>query len=526
MTDRLRNLPWWGRTSLAALAGVVASFGYQPFAWWPALIVAVGALTLLTLPAPSWWQAALAGMVFGLGFYLLGIRWMTAIFVEALFGLAALEACFYAVLAVLIRLAGRTRLWPLLIAGCWLLVEYLFSHYPAEGFPWLRLGYAVIDSPLVGLLPLVGVPGAGFAMALIGQLVAWTALSAVSLRRRLLGLATAAAVLLTGLVGFAVPEGTAQGSVSVGYVQGNAPGGGIYGLGQPRTITRNHTVETERLAARIAAGELPKPDFVVWPENGTDLDPFLDFETNTLVRQAVAAVDVPVLIGTITSGPGTNERQTAAIVWDPVKGAQARYNKRNLVPFGEWVPLRSFLEPLFPVVSYVGAQSIPGTGPGVLDVVLPDRTVKVGDLICWELAYDATVHDTVTGGGMLNVVQSSNAMYVGTPQVAQQFAINRVRAAELRRDMLVVTTTGTSGLIRPDGSVAFTLPEFTNASGVVELPLRSGLTPAAQWSSTMELAGAGLTALALLLIGWRQRGRKPAGSVRQNEKVEANQEST
>lgn len=533
VTDRLRAVPWWARSSLAAVTGAAGSLGFAPVSWWPVLILSVAVLTLLALPAPNWWHAALSGAFFGLGMYVIGIRWMSVVFVEAVFGLSGLLALYLAGCMVLLRLAGRTRFWPPLAAGCWVLVEYLFSRYPYGGFPWLRLGYTVIDSPLAGLLPLIGVPGASFALALVGQLVAWTVLDADNLRRRVLGLAAALLVLVIGSLGALVPAGAEQGTVNVGYVQGNAPGGGIYGLGEPRTITRNHVAETQRLAARIQARQVAKPDFVVWPENGTDLDPFRDAQTNQLVKTAVAAVNLPVLIGTITDGPGPNERQTAALVWDPATGPQARYDKRNLVPFGEWVPARSLLEPLFPIVAYVGAQSIPGIGPGVLDVQLPDRTVKVGDLICWELAYDATVHDTVLAGGQVNVVQSSNAMYVGTGQVAQQFAITRARAAELRRDILVVTTTGTSGLIRPDGSVAFTLPEFQPASGVVELPLRSGLTPAVMFSGALELFIMWITVAALVWVTWRHRGAAGTGAVRgrgrspvrQNGRVEASQET-
>ena len=510
MTDRLRTLPWWVRSSLAAMAGATASLGFAPVGWWPLLITCVAVLSLLAVTAPSARQAALGGLFFGLGLYLIGIRWMTVIFVEAMVGLAALEAAFMALLGALLQVAGRSRWWPLLAAGSWLLVEYLFSHFPFEGFPWLRLGYTVIDSPLAGLLPLVGVPGAGFALALVAQLLAWTLLRTGSQGRRLVGVGAAVLVGVSGTLGLLVPAGAEQGFVTVGYVQGNAPGGGIFGLGQPRTITRNHVAETERLAAKIASGQVPRPDFVVWPENGTDMDPFLDAQTNQLVRQAVAAVNLPVLVGTITDGPGDNQRQTAAVVWDPVTGPQARYDKRNLVPFGEWVPLRGLLEPLFPVVAYVGAQSVPGTVPGVLPVGLAGRTADVGDLICYEVAFDSTVHDTVLAGAQLNVVQSSNAMYVGTAQVPQQFAITRTRAAELRREILVVTTTGTSGLIRPDGSVAFTLPEFEAASGVVQLPLRSGATPAVWLSGWLELAGFWITAAALVTVTWRDRARTAA----------------
>ncbi len=522
VTDRLRALPWWARSSLAALAGAAATLGFAPTGWWPVLILAVAALTLLALPAPSGRQAAGAGFCFGLGWYLTGITWMSVIFVQATVALAALEACYLALLGLLLRLAGRSRAWPVLAAGSWLVVEYLIDNVPFGGFPWLRLGYTTIDSPLAGLLPLVGVPGAGFAVALVAQLLARTVLVAGA-RGRLAAALAALVVLLSGLLGLLVPAGAEQGGVRVGYVQGNAPGGGIYGLGEPRTITRNHVAETRRLAARVAAGELPPPDFVVWPENGTDMDPFRDAQTGQAVRSAVDAVGVPLVVGVITENPAAYERQTTALVWYPNTGPGARYDKRNLVPFGEWVPLRSLLEPLFPVVRYVGAQSVPGVGPGVLPIELPGRQVLVGDLICYEVAYDATVHDTVRGGAQVNLVQSSNAMYVGTRQVPQQFAITRARAAELRREILVVTTTGTSGLIRPDGTVAFTLPEFQPASGVVELPLRTGLTPAASYSQGFELAGLAVTLVALARTGWRSR--RHSRRVRQNGPSEPTQET-
>jgi apolipoprotein N-acyltransferase len=304
---------------------------------------------------------------------------------------------------------------------------------------------------------------------------------------------------VSGVVGSLYRRATAGRPVNVGYVQGNAPGGGIYGLGEPRSITRNHLAETRRLSTRVAAGELPAPEVVIWPENGTDMDPLRDAPTGLLVRAAVADAGVPLMLGTISDGPEPRQRQTTSLVWDPVTGPGATYHKRNLVPFGEWVPYREVLEPLFPVVAYVGAQSVPGTGPGVLAVPSSQGGLRLGTMICYEVAFDETVHQTVTGGAEVLVVQSSNAMYVGTGQVHQQFAITRARAAELRRDILVVTVTGISGLIRADGSTAFTLPEHQPASGVVTLQISDVITPAAAIGGWLEPAGALLAAAGLAL---------------------------
>ena len=85
-----------------------------------------------------------------------------------------------------------------------------------------------------------------------------------------------------------MPTVEQAGTVNVGWVQGGAPGGGIYGLGPARTITRNQTRETYALMDEVDAGRLPRPSFIVWPENSTDLDPRYDFQTHSLVGSSVS----------------------------------------------------------------------------------------------------------------------------------------------------------------------------------------------------------------------------------------------
>ncbi|HWI00455.1 MAG TPA: apolipoprotein N-acyltransferase, partial [Propionibacteriaceae bacterium] len=202
------------------------------------------------------------------------------------------------------------------------------------------------------------------------------------------------------------------------------------------------------------------------------------------------------------------ERQTSALWWDPERGITARYDKRDLVPFGEWIPFRDQLLPLLPILHEVGAQSVAGTEPGVLRVALGDRTIAVGDVICFELAYDKTVYSALTGGAQLLLVQSNNATYGGTGQIEQQFAITRARAMEARREIAVATTNSVSGLIDAQGRIVVRTDEFTSASTVVAMPLRSQITPAVRLAPWIDrlLAAAGLLCCLLAAAGVRGVG--------------------
>jgi apolipoprotein N-acyltransferase len=214
--------------------------------------------------------------------------------------------------------------------------------------------------------------------------------------------------------------------------------------------------------------------------------------------------------------------------WDPQRGVLATYHKQNLVPFGEWIPFRKQLLPLIPLLEETGAQSVPGTQPGVLSVPVGSRAVKIGDVICFELAYDSTVYQTITHGAQVSMVQSNNATYGGTGQIEQQFAITRARAMEARREIAVATTNSVSGLIDRDGRVVRRTDEFTAAGFVATLPLRSALTPALTVGPWLEaalalLALAGVAAGVAVGAPGRRRGGEsgrrlePDPDLRENE---------
>ena len=505
------------RVVVVLLAGVALGLSWQPYGLWPLLGVGIPAFTLAVRGMRPRVAFGL-GYLFGLIMLTLAVSWVHVLgtWVAAL--LIIFMALYFGLLGLALTWVSRLRWWPLAAACCWVLIEYAYSRIPFGGFGWTRIAYAAVDTPLAGFLPIIGVAGVSFVVALLGQLIAWIVLTVWTARqgrpvRRSHAVIAAVTAVSLVLIGLALrlyqvePAVTPAGSVRVGIVQGNIPGRGIEAMGRARSVTNNHLSETIHLMTRARLGEVPEPDFLLWPENSTDIDPTVDQLTKLTVQAAADVADRPILVGAVMQGPGVDERQTAALWWDPDRGVTARYDKQNLVPFGEWIPFRAELLPLIPLLEQVGAQSVPGTRPGVLDVTVDGRPIKIGDAICFELAYDQTMYRALTGGAQVSMVQSNNATYGGTGQIEQQFAITRARAMESRREIAVATTNSISGFITRDGSVVTRTQEFTAQSMVVEMPLRSALTPAirvAPWLERGLALVALLGCLAAVLAGIRQ----------------------
>ena len=203
---------------------------------------------------------------------------------------------------------------------------------------------------------------------------------------------------------------------------------------------------------------------------------------------------MPVLVGAVLDGPGPDHVSNTGIVWDPRTGPGARYVKRHPVPFGEYIPFRAELTGLISRLDQIPRDFYAGHRPGNLTV----GPARVGDVICFEVAYDGLVRDVVRGGAQVLVVQTNNATYNGTGQPYQQMAMSRLRAVETGRDVLVAATSGISAVVGPDGTVAQQAPEKVARTLVAEVPLRDRQTLATRLGFWPEwlLAAAGLAAAA------------------------------
>jgi apolipoprotein N-acyltransferase len=245
----------------------------------------------------------------------------------------------------------------------------------------------------------------------------------------------------------------------VAIVQGNVPRLGFDFNEQRRAVLDNHVAGTLDLARRVAAGEVRQPDLVIWPENASDIDPLQNPDASSRISEAAAAIHAAILVGAVLDGPG-NAARNVGIVWQPGIGATDMYVKRHPVPFAEYVPLRSLARMVSSEVDRVSSDFVAGDRPGVLRL----GPATVGDVICFEVADDAVVRDTVTGGAQLLVVQTNNATF-NVAEARQQLAMVRLRAVEHGRDSLMASTVGVSGFVTADGQVhqatAFNAPAVT-----------------------------------------------------------------
>jgi apolipoprotein N-acyltransferase len=311
-------------------------------------------------------------------------------------------------------------------------------------------------------------------------------------------LTLAVVVALAGLL-VPTPSGAGDPTATVAAVQGNVPRTGLDALGQKLQVTRNHVAETQRLAADIAAGRVPAPDLVLWPENSSDLDPFVSPTAADLLSSASRSVGRPILVGAVLQGPGTHQVRNAGLVWGPNGYQGPIYVKQHPVPFGEYLPGRAILERLVGrFADDLPSDFVPGHSTGVLPIAGPAGTYRLGDVICFEVAYDHLVRQPVRDGAQLLVVQTNNATFGRSGETYQQLAMSRLRAVEHGRSVVVVATSGVSALIAPDGRIVRRTAVYTPDVLVAALPLSSRQTIADRLGASVEWLLVGLAVSALL----------------------------
>ena len=506
--ERAFSLPLWASVLVAAGGGAILDAGFPDRNWW--FLAPVGiALMLVALLGRSLATGLLVGLVAGLSFWLIHIVWITLYLgLVPWFALGGLESLFFAVglglTAVVLRhgpsvwpsVWGRLGIVPVIVAGLWTAREAISAVWPYGGFAWGRVALSQSESPFGPLVAWVGLSGLSFIMV-------WLSALAVQLFRepdlaRMLrtGLAVGAVALTLAIPNWpTIPSG----QVRLAAVQGNADAG-LFAENSPGQILQDHTSATLPLI-----GE--KVDFVVWPENASDIDPTRSAPAAQVLDYISSEMDAPLITGTITK-PG-DTYYNSSLLWKAGRGAVDVYDKVHPVPFAEYMPDRAFWRPFAPeLIDLIGRDYGIGSRDNIFDI----NGVLAGIAICFDIADDQLVHEMIDGDAQIILAQTNNADFGRTDESVQQLAIARLRALETGRTVVNISTVGSSAIITPDGQNLDSLPTFTAGSMVQTVPLSDTITPAMSAGRGLEwfVSGLGLAGLALCVGAARRR--RPRGS--------------
>ena len=498
-------LPLWAALVVAAASGPVLDAGFPDKGFWPLTFVGVG-LVLVTLIGRRAGSALLVGFVAGAAFYFTHIAWASLFLGPVpMSALAVLESLFFSAGSLAISLAyrwlprvfptplGRLGLLPVVVAGLWTAREAWASVWPYGGFAWGRVGLSQSDSPFSPLFAWLGISGMSFAIVLV---VAAT-LEAIRLvgvgRIARASVPVALTTVLLVIPAWQVPSDT---TIRVAGVQGN----GKAGYFDKRE--RGDLLQAQLDATAPLFGT--DVDVVLWPEGSSEASPLDDSYTAAAFDYVSEQLSAPLVTWAVTERDG--KTYNTSILWDAGRGMLDYYDKRHPVPFGEYIPDRAFWRPFAPdLIDLVGREYTPGTTDMVFDIT---GTI-VGINICFDIVDDQLLTESVEQGAQVIFASSNNADFGRTDESAQQLAIARIRAIELGRSVVNISTVGLSAVITADGAIIAQLPWYTVGSFVEDVPLSDTIPPAVFAGRQLEWFVSGLALGALIvagIVGRRRRG--------------------
>lgn len=476
------------RVCLATLAGICTAQAFSPNRWYLAIVgLAIFSWALDGQPRRL---RVLSSCGFALGLYGMLMQWITIVGYAA--GAALLALCVVPwLLFTLFKPHSSHVVTAFRLASIITLIEAVRSSVPWGGFPWGLLAFSQVDGPLMPASRLGGEVLTTFVVVVCG----YTLFAAISQRSLALPF-VALGIVIVPYVTLRTPVSDSQIQVSV--IQGSVPREGLNVIEQADRVFANHIAKTRDLAKDVRSGSVPQPDLVIWPENAADGDPVNNKVMFDQVQDVVNEINAPVLIGAAVSD-GPIGPYNAGLLWLPNEGPDQRYEKRHLVPFGEYIPHRNVLK------KYAAQFGVPLNGfiPGQDDGIFTYKKLKFADVICFEVADDIFITEGVEGGANFITVQSNNATYAFSQQPVQQLQITRFRAFEHSRSIAVATTTGFSALIDQDGAVLAQTREMQATSLTTSLAQSTARQPIDRWGSGPWLLLAGIVVVAGV------RGRSP-----------------
>ncbi|MFQ5989110.1 MAG: apolipoprotein N-acyltransferase [Candidatus Methylomirabilales bacterium] len=501
------------RGGLAVLSGVLLALSFPRF---DLALLAYGALVplLVALDGVPSLQGTYLGIITGLVCYLLSIPWVVHTMTTygglplflgflLLVALALYLALYVGVFAYgVIRLSARGPLGYLVgVPALWVGLEYLRT-FMLTGFPWNLLGYSQYQNlPIIQIASITGVYGISFLLVLTN---AGMALGYLLFRRGwrpALVPVGGVSVLVLGTVLFGmgrmVSAEARRQEIRVSVVQGNIEQGAKW---DPEFQRR--TIDIYQRLTREAGTEA---ELIVWPETAV---PFFLRQRGPLSQRVLdLATEIRsyLLVGSPdrTHSPAPALYNSAFLISPRAKIVQ-KYDKIHLVPFGEYVPLKSLLFFVEKMAAGIGDFR---AGQNFTVFEIPGG--RFGVLICFEAIFPNQVRQYVLAGANFLVNITNDAWFGDSAAPYQHLSMAALRAVENDVYLVRAANTGISALIAPTGRILEQSDLFVEA--VLSGTLTSG-SAGTFYTRYGDLFAWGCGLISIVLLAMRRgRGRGEGG---------------
>ena len=477
----------------APIAGVLFTLAFAPFDY------AYLALLALVFLFASWQavsakRAALRGYLFGVGAFGSGVSWVYISMhdfggagVLAASTLTALFVAFWALFPALaayvsVRLQGAAGI--VIMPGIWLLIEYVRGYWVLNGFPWLHGGYSQLETPLAGYIPIVGVYGTGFILALTASIL----LAGIKADKKR-GLMIALALLWgvgAGLrpIDWTHPVGA---PTRVAMIQGN--------IAQDQKWRPENKINTLLMYRKMTQAQWAA-DIVIWPE--TAIPAYLDQVEDNFLRPLAAEArqhDTDLIISIPVQEQTPIKKFNAVIT---LGGAGGMYRKMHLLPFGEYLPLQPLSGFVLDLVNIKLGNFTPGAPDQPL---LKAAGYPFITLICYEDVFgDLGIRGLPEAAFLVNV--TNDGWFGDSIEPHQHMQMARMRALETGRFLLRSTNTGVTAIVSPQGGIVKQAPLFQQTALTGSFIPMGGMTPYAHWGDHPVIAA--IVVLLLGAVGYRR----------------------
>ena len=456
---------------VAVISGASLTLSFAPFRFWPISFLSLLSLIWLFKQQTTAKSCFYLGFCWGASFFTTSVSWIfisihrygnTDVYIASLITtlFIILLALFPAINLYLLKkfkLDDPTK-WHFIVAfpASWVLLE-IFRSWVFTGFPWVLLGYTQLSSPLKYYASFFGVYGVSFIVALIASVLVGFFYN-LNNKKKLLILV----LILLICFGFAYLINNKQNHIiskqhTVAMIQGNIEPNDKFLLQEPTAILKYITDIYWLPTIDLVAGE-QKIDLVIWPENSLPIEaryPEVESFLNNL-NQLSLKNNFGLLLGIpIANNYKNNYFYNSVLALGTAKGT---YYKRNLVPFGDYVPLENLFRGLINFFDLPMSSFMAGTDD--------QKAIKFNDnnivtTVCYDIAYADYVRSRVLNSNASVIIAVSEDGWFGDSLGPHQHLdIARMRAIETGRYVLRATTSGISAIIDNNGNVIKQAPRF------------------------------------------------------------------